>query len=261
MPAQTHRSDPRVLNRRTLECDHAGLVPFLQPGLFVLDVGCGTGAIARGIAEAVGPQGRVVGVDRDKALLDCARRDHSHIANLTFRHADALALPFDSEFDVVTSARTLQWISRPIDAIGQMRNAVKPGGRVVVLDYNHAANTWDPEPPTAFRTFYSAFLQWREANGWDNSMADRLPGLFQACGLTDIRSNVQDEVSPRATETFAHAAFIWAHAAESLGPLLVTAGFLTEEQRADAERTYRAFVNDGLRQQTLSLRTVTGIRA
>ena len=256
MAEQSHRSDPRVLNRRTLYRDHAGLVPFLAPGIAVLDVGCGTGAIARGIAEMVGREGRVVGVDRDPGLLECARRDQSHIRNLTFQQEDALALPFEREFDIVTSARTLQWISQPLEAITQMRNAAKPGGRIVILDYNHADNSWQPDPPEEFRVLYNAFLRWREANGWDNRIGDRLGELMQAAGLADVQTVEQDEVGERASE----AAMIWAHVAESLGPKLVDAGFLTNEQRADAEGAYRSFLKNRLERQILCMRTVTAVR-
>jgi ubiquinone/menaquinone biosynthesis C-methylase UbiE len=78
---QAHRSDPRILGRRTLERHHRALAAILRPGLSVLDVGCGTGAITAGIARAVAPAGRVVGMDRDESLLDIARREHEAIPN------------------------------------------------------------------------------------------------------------------------------------------------------------------------------------
>jgi ubiquinone/menaquinone biosynthesis C-methylase UbiE len=93
----------------------------------VLDVGCGPGAITRGIAEAVGSEGRVVGVDTDTTLIETARRDHAGIDNLVFQVADALALPFDRRFDVVTAARTLQWVADPKTGIAHLCKAVKPG--------------------------------------------------------------------------------------------------------------------------------------
>jgi ubiquinone/menaquinone biosynthesis C-methylase UbiE len=110
MAEHSHRSDPRILGRRTLERDHRRLVPYLRPGLSVLDVGCGTGAITAGIAKAVGPHGRVVGIDLDEVLLERARAEHGTVPNLEFRHGEAMALTFRAEFDVVTAARTLQWI-------------------------------------------------------------------------------------------------------------------------------------------------------
>src|SRR5215813_10094942 len=101
MNAQSHRSDPRTLGRRTLQRDHRCLAELLRPGLSVLDVGCGTGAIAAGIAKAVGPSGYVVGIDRDEALLDLARTEHAMLPNLQFECGDATALSFRAQFDIV----------------------------------------------------------------------------------------------------------------------------------------------------------------
>ena len=64
----------------------------MQPGLSVLDIGCGTGAITSGIAKMVGPQGLVVGLDRDAALQEIARREHGHSPRLQFELGDAISL-------------------------------------------------------------------------------------------------------------------------------------------------------------------------
>src|SRR5262249_7438579 len=120
MSAQAHRSDPRILNRRTLEHDHRALAELLRPGLSVVAVGCGTGAITAGIAKAVGSNGRVLGIDRDNVLLDVARAEHTALPNLRFESGDATNLSFRSEFDVATAARTLQWIAEPARAVANM---------------------------------------------------------------------------------------------------------------------------------------------
>src|SRR5438874_1408491 len=66
-----------------------------------------------GIAEAVGPQGYVVGVDRDAGLLELARKERGTVPHLRFERGDATNLNFRSQFDIVTAARTLQWIAEP----------------------------------------------------------------------------------------------------------------------------------------------------
>ena|ERR1039457_6832372 len=102
MSEQSHRSDPRVLNRRTLERDHRSLANLLGPGMLVLDVGCGTGPITAGIARIVGPEGWVLGIDRDGAQVGQARQEHAGVPNLSFEEEDALSMPFEGRFDIVT---------------------------------------------------------------------------------------------------------------------------------------------------------------
>src|SRR3954469_23904612 len=102
MSAQTHQSDPRILSRRTLQRDHRYLAGLLHPGLSVLDVGCGTGAITAGIAKAVEPNGHALGVDRDEGLLEIARKEYMAFSNLQFQSGDATHLNFRAQFDIVT---------------------------------------------------------------------------------------------------------------------------------------------------------------
>lgn len=151
----------------------------------VLDVGCGTGAITHGIAAAVGLTGEVVGIDRDEGLIERARAHCLQHRHLFFERKDATDLGFARRFDVVTSARTLQWIAEVADAISNMARAAKHDGLVVVLDYNHSLNEWAPNPPPQFLDFYQAFLRWRHSNGWDNAMGNSLPALFTTAGLIE----------------------------------------------------------------------------
>src|SRR5262249_39580324 len=160
------------------------------------------GAITAGMAKAVGPDGHVVGVDRDEMLLELARTEHAAIPNLRFERGDATTLEFRSQFDIVTAARTLQWIAEPRLAVAKMKQAAKRSGALVILDYSHASNRWEPDPPPAFRVFYNAFLAWRNANRWDNEMADHLPELFRSAGLVAVKSCVQDEVARRGEPEF-----------------------------------------------------------
>ncbi len=256
--AQTHRADPQILGRRTLQQDHRILAEFLRPGRSVLDVGCGTGAITAGIATAVGPSGAVVGVDRDEEHLQTAAAAHAGLAGLRFERADATRLPFRAQFDIVTAARTLQWISDPLLAVSQMSAAAKPSGMVVVLDYNHVGNTWDPEPPIEFRTFYEGFLAWRQANHWDNQMADHLPELFRSAGLIDVQSHPQNEVAERGEADFEPRSALWCGVIDYVGEQIAQAGWLEPAQVRSAGKVYGQWVQNDLRRQTLKLRAVVG---
>ena len=256
MSGQQHRSEPAILDRRTLRADHRRLAALLRPGMRVLDVGCGPGAITRGIAEAVGPDGSVVGVDRDPALIDRARAGAAAFPNLRFEVGDATSLVYDAAFDVVTAARTLQWIADTGRAIRRMAHAVAPGGWLVVLDYNHARNAWDPAPPAAFMAFYAQFLAWRAANGWDNEVADHLPALLEAAGLTGIEIHDADEVGERGDADFAQKTALWVGVIDTLGPTMCGAGVCDAALVAAAREAYDAWRASTLQRQTLSMKTV-----
>lgn len=207
----------------------------------------------------MGPHGSVVGVDRDQGLLELARTEYASIPNLRFQSGDATSLAFGAEFDIVTAARTLQWIADPGLAISKMEHAAKAGGMLIVLDYSHTRNQWEPDPPGEFKRFYQAFLSWRRANGWDNEMADHLPDLFRSAGLTDIQSHSQTEVAERGDPDFDAQAALWSGVIESAGEQLVTAGLSTRQQLQHAHEYYRSWVKAELVKQTLAMWAVTAI--
>ena len=99
MAAQKHTSDRQILDRRTLARDHRRLAALVRPGMRVLDVGCGTGAITSGIARVVGPAGLALGIDRDPILLRMALEQHADVAGLRFEERDVFELDADPAFD------------------------------------------------------------------------------------------------------------------------------------------------------------------
>ncbi len=250
-----------ILDARSLATANRRLAEILRPGTSVLDVGCGTGAITRGIAAAVGPGGRVVGVDVNPGLIARARQAHGGLPGLSFEVADLFSQPYRDEFDVVTAARVLQWLADPLAALRCLAGAAKPGGLVLVLDYDHERARWEPDLPESMRAFYAAFLRWRAEAGMDNALADHLPALFAAAGLGDVASTVQDEVSRRGDPDFAVRLGIWAEVAATRGHQTVADGAITEAERARAEAEYREWLSRDARSQTLYLRAVEGRRA
>jgi SAM-dependent methyltransferase len=256
MSTQQHKSDTKILDRRTLQNDHRALVGILLPGMSVLDVGCGTGAITKGIAEVVGIEGKVLGLDRDKALVERAMLLSQVLPNLSFKEGDATSLGLEGQFDVVTSARTLQWIKNVGEAISGMARAAKPGGFVVVLDYNHSLNSWAPDPPPAFLAFYNAFLEWRRANQWDNEMGNRLPALFRDSGLVNIEVHQQDEVADSGNPGFSEKTALWTEVIDKVASNLQTGGFATPDLLQGARNAYEVWRKQRLTRQTLSLTSV-----
>lgn len=103
----------------------------IHPGDKVLDVACGTGLVTFRAAEAVGPHGRVVGMDLSGEMVESASRWAAQrgIANVSFERAGAEELPIEeSTFDVALCALGLMYVPEPALAVAEMHRAIKPGG-------------------------------------------------------------------------------------------------------------------------------------
>lgn len=112
----------------------------LKPGQRALDVAGGTGDLARGMANQVGPDGLVVLSDINASMLANGRRrlvDAGIIENVDFVQADAEALPFaDASFHCVTIGFGLRNVTEKNKALAEMRRVLKPGGRLLVLEFS-----------------------------------------------------------------------------------------------------------------------------
>jgi ubiquinone/menaquinone biosynthesis C-methylase UbiE len=247
----------RFLDTRSLEADHRRLAALLAPGMSVLDVGCGSGAITRGIAEAVGADGRVVGIDVSEELLERALTTHGGPPSLEFEVADVTRHGYRDEFDVVTAARTLQWLADPRAALRGMVAAAKPGGWIIVLDYNHTRARWRPEPPEEFMRFYDAFLSWRAEVGMDNEIADHLAAMMSELGLTEVSSTEEFERTERGDPDFDTRLALWPGVIATRGHQLVADGMLSEAERAAAGQTFADWIAADARSQSLHLAAVS----
>jgi ubiquinone/menaquinone biosynthesis C-methylase UbiE len=104
----------------------------LPPGLVVGDLGCGTGHLSALLAPHVR---RVIAVDGAEAMLASARARLEPRDNVEFRQGDLEQLPLDDAvLDVATLALVLHHVSEPGRAIGEARRALRPGGRLLVID-------------------------------------------------------------------------------------------------------------------------------
>ncbi|WP_068781436.1 class I SAM-dependent methyltransferase [Paenibacillus sp. GM2] len=246
-----------VIDARTLADSHKRLAELIRPGMRVLDIGCGTGAITRGIAEITGPEGLVIGIDNNPDWIAKARAEMQGTAGISFEVGDIYDLPLEQQFDIVTSARVLQWLSRPYTAIEQMVKRVRSGGKLLILDYNHHRIEWSPPIPSSMQSFYNAFLSWRSDAGMDNEMADHLAELMERTGeLNDIVSLSQLEFTQRQDPDFIHKALIWAEVADFKGKQMVQDGYISEQDRARAERDYRLWVQSQGEYQQMYLQSV-----
>jgi ubiquinone/menaquinone biosynthesis C-methylase UbiE len=258
--AEMPKGPNSVLDRRTMENSNRNLLSLVKDGNNVLDVGCGTGAITKDIVKLVGQNGKVKGIDSSEHLIRQAKETFSGIPNLNFEVADINTYSSYKEFDVITSARVLQWLSNPKEVLLKMKRLLKPGGAIAILDYNHQKVEFNPPIPSSMQNFYNAFLKWRKDTGIDNEIADHLKGMMEDMGLKNITVDDQSEISTPDKASFFDEIEIWKKVAELRGPQLAVDGYITETERLQAISDYEDWMKNDARYMKLYLLAVTGYK-
>lgn len=112
--------------------DLLGLLGLLDPEWVVGDLGCGTGQVAESLAPFVS---RVIAVDESEAMLSAARRRLGGIGNVEVRSGSVESLPIeDGTLDAALLFLVLHHLPDPATALAEARRALKPGGRILVVD-------------------------------------------------------------------------------------------------------------------------------
>jgi SAM-dependent methyltransferase len=172
---------PSIIALRAFEAAHLAL----RPGDSLLDLGCGRGEVACGLAAQVAPGGRVLGIDASDAMLDDARaRAAAAGVDVTFRRGDGLALGEpDASFDAARAERVLQWIPDTEAAVAELVRVLRPGGRLSLIDTDWRTLAIDIPALDAARALVRGLVDDRGAAA---AAGGRLVNLCRDAGLTDV---------------------------------------------------------------------------
>lgn len=208
-----------------------------------LDVACGTGAVARLVAERVAPTGRVVGLDMDPAMQAVGRTVVTH-PNVTWLTADGLRLPFaQGVFDLVFCQQGLQFLSDRLQALREMRRVLRPGGRLGISCWRTAEDS----PPYAAIERALGRRVGRERSALPRfALGDgvTLRHLVETAGFHDVQVHPQTTlVEWPSTDMFVHA--IAAGAPRMMGLLGGQDVAALSAISAEVETEMRAFVLEG----------------
>ncbi|AMV39520.1 methyltransferase domain-containing protein [Planctomyces sp. SH-PL62] len=162
----------------------------LAPGSRVVDLACGDGSYTRWLAERVGDDGEVLGVDLSAAFLhwaEAALRSASLLDRVRFVRLDVEHSPLiEGRADLVWCAQSLYSLPDPAGAVRRMAALARPGGRVVVFEsdeLHHVTLSWPVEIELALRAAELRAFQERSDHPARFYIARDLPRVFREAGL------------------------------------------------------------------------------
>jgi SAM-dependent methyltransferase len=217
----------------------------LRPGARALDVGCGTGATSLALSRAVGPTGRVTGVDLSAVMLDlaAARAAREGVANVRFAQRDAQVeeIP-DAPYDLLASRFGVMFFDDPTAAFAHLGAAMAPGAALGFVCWQSAErNAWVRVPREAAMTVLDEVPLAPPGAPGPFGFADeaRVRAVLEGAGWRDVTltAHAEDLVAGGGGDLDAATEFLTA-----IGP---TAGALRDAPPALALRA-RAAVREAL---------------
>lgn len=156
----------------------------LQPGMSVLDIGCGGGDVAFLAASLVGPTGSVLGIDRAAEAVAFARERAGFAAtdNVTFEVADATTFQTATTFDAVVGRLVLAYQPDPGAVLRHLASLVRDGGVIAFQECDLTTASTMPTLPLFTRMVGYVIETYRRAN-LEADMGSRLHSAFRQAGL------------------------------------------------------------------------------
>ncbi len=172
----------------------------VQKGQTALDLCCGTGDWTIALAEATGPNGKVVGLDFSKNMLKVGQEKIKklNLQHVSLIHGNAMDLPFeDNSFDFVTIGFGLRNVPDYKQVLSEMHRVVKPGGKVVCLETSQPTLIGFKQiyyfyfkyvMPLFGKLFAKSYKEysWLQESAKDFPGMNELADLFREAGLSDV---------------------------------------------------------------------------
>ena len=210
----------------------------LKKDMRCIDIGCGSGSVTRLMADMVGDNGYVVGVDIDNRYLQYCNRNISSRQNIEFVHDDICnsRLDINERCDIVYSRFMFHHLSNRREAVRSMKRMTKKGGTVMIQDLDHAPGSWLCYPENKFvetlREVYVALIK----NGGGDPLVGRK--LYKLLMDESLKASV-DCYSPCILMGKEPYSSLGWQLAESIKPQIL-------EQRLQNEKEY-AMMYEGLK--------------
>ena len=170
-----------------------------QRGDKALDIGCGFGDTAQRLAELVGPEGSVLGVDSSERFVEAARRDveEAGVGNVRFKAGDVQTMELGEDFAYAFSRFGVMFFANPVAALRNVRESLRPGGRICLVVWRQKPdNSWLYEAEQVA----NRYLERPEVTDeptcgpgpFSMANADTTSGILLAAGYEDVQLRRSD---------------------------------------------------------------------
>jgi ubiquinone/menaquinone biosynthesis C-methylase UbiE len=233
------------MTSRTAEDYGAFFLPYLKPGMRILDCGCGPGSVTLGFARQVSP-GEAIGVDREISqsapITEAAARDS--VNNLRFEEGNIyrLSYPADS-FDAVFGSAVLGSVADAERAVKEMLRVLKPGGIIGLKEFDHGGDIVYPQTPVIEQSI-ALYHRLRSENGHEPYAGRRLKEYLIAngCRVDYVRAFYDQASDPDALDACVernNQLFV-----DILGPQYEALGWCIPAEIGESIQAWRAFARD-----------------
>ena len=245
-----HRANTRLQDQANALVDLLHSDTAYREGSLVLEAGCGVGAQTVSLARN-SPGARIVSIDiaADSLAAARARVEAAGFANVRFQQADVFALPFaPASFDHVFVCFLLEHLSRPLEALARLKDLLKPGGTITVIEGDHGSTYFHPDSEAAHAAIRCQVALQRAAGGNANIGRELYP-LVQQAGFHAVRVSPRmvyvDSSRPALVDGFTRKTFT--AMIEGVREAAIKAGMMTPEAfDAGIRALYRTAEEDGV---------------
>ena len=171
----------------------------IKPRQKIVDVGCGPGDFTRYLARLSNGKAKILGIDSNQKSIDAATADTEKAGlshPISYKLGDVYKIPLEEGYADLTCCRTLlMHLTEPSKAVKEMTRITKVGGTVAAVEGGKMQAFYDPDDEEYSRLAVQAFQAWvngiRKLEGKEYMIGEKLPGIFQKAGLSEIRAEVQ----------------------------------------------------------------------
>ncbi len=184
-----------IMATRTAQNHAAFFLQHLEPGMKLLDCGCGPGSITLGFAELIAP-GQAVGTEIEASQVKLASENAAahQVSNARFEVADIYRLPFeDASFDAVFISAVMGNLQEPVRGLREAYRVLRPGGVIGVKEFDHGGDLVYPLEP-ALEKYGALYKRLRREYGHDAESGRKIGAQLLDAGFGDLSMSACYEV-------------------------------------------------------------------